>query len=186
MISISDFLEALTDKDLNNISRTTIAVDCELLDLKTQETKTLASAALQKPVITVEKHGEYVQLDFEFISALDSDLKLFWNTLEMYGKTSNDVNTDTTKTGLVATSSITMLPTTLEGKYFAIAVNPIFWALTSKDVGVNANIIRIMVSADNFNIYENINVDTNAIERAVDDEIAYQARMSADQNNTKI
>ena len=122
----------------------------------------------------------YVQVDFKFISALDNDLRLMWNTLELYGKTSNDININTEQTGLLAVCGITMIPMFYDGQYFCSAVNPLFWALTAEEVGKNANVIRVLFNAEDFQIFENLDIDTDQLKKEVRQEIAYENRMNAE------
>lgn len=179
MINLKEFLTAVCEKDTTGISLTAIVADCDTVNVKTGEEKQIISVTLQKPVISVERHGNYIQLDFTFISALDNDLKMFWTALELYGKTVSDVNPIAEQTGTVATGSITLVPTQFNGKYFAVAVNPIFWSLTCSEVGEAANVIRVLVEADSFEVYENKEIDMAAIKKEVDAEIAYENRMKA-------
>lgn len=182
MININDFLNAMCDKDNTGISLTAIVADCNVINLITGEEKQIISVTLQKPVISIERHGEYIQLDFSFISALDNDLKMLWTTLELYGKTVSDINTNSEKSGLVATGSLTLVPTQFNGKYFAVAVNPIFWALTSSEIGETANIIRVMVEASAFEVLENKEIDMKQLEKEINNELSYQTRMNEQQN----
>lgn len=188
MINLKDFLKAVCDKDQTGISLTAVVADCDTINLKTGEEKQIISVALQKPVISVERHGNYIQLDFNFISALDNDLKMLWTALELYGKTVNDINTETEDTGLVATGSITLVPIQLGGKYFAVAANPIFWSLTCPEAGETANVIRVIVEASAFEVFENKDIDLEKIEKDALNEISYENRMSAQmqEKNNKI
>lgn len=188
MIKLNEFLTAVCDKDNTGVSLTAIVADCDTINVKTGEEKQIISVTLQKPTISIERHGNYIQLDFNFISALDNDLKMFWTALELYGKTVSDVNTIAAETGIVATGSITLVPTQFNGKYFAVAVNPIFWALTCSEIGESANVIRVLVDADSFEIYENKEIDMAALEKEVNNEISYKNRMQAqmEEKNKKI
>ena len=180
MITTEEFLQKLCEKTANGLSNTSICIDCNVIDLATQDAKPITSVALQKPVVSVERHGLYVQVDFKFISALDNDLRLMWNTLELYGKTSNDININTEQTGLLAVCGITMIPMFYDGQYFCSAVNPLFWALTAEEVGKNANVIRVLFNAEDFQIFENLDIDTDQLKKEVRQEIAYENRMNAE------
>ncbi len=187
MIDLKEFLQHLSDTDTNHISTTSLALECSILDLRTDESKSLATVSMQKPVISIERHGEYIQLDFKFISPLDTDLKIFWNTLELYGKTCSDINVDTEDTGLYVTLSLALIPDFYEGKYFAAASEPVFWALTSENIEKSPNIIRVMLPLINFEVLENTSVDIEKITKEVKEEIAYEKRVSAQStlnNNT--
>ena len=179
MIDLKEFLEHLSDTDSNHMSTTTISVDCSLLNLEDEDSKTMATISMQKPVVSIERHGNFIQLDFQFISSLDTDLKIFWNTLELYGKTCNDINADTEDTGLYVTLNIALIPDFYEGKYFATATEPVFWALTAEDIEKTPNIIRVILPLINFEVLENTNVDIDEITKEVKEEIAYENRMNA-------
>lgn len=180
MITTEEFLQRLQEKTVNGLTNTSIAIDCNIINMKTGEAKALASIALQKPLVEVERHGVHIQIEFKFISALDNDLKLMWNTLELYGKTSNDINIATAETGMFAACAITMIPMHFDGRYFCTAINPIFWALTADEVGKNANVIRLIVNMEDFQILENLNIDVEEIKREARAEIAYEARTNAE------
>lgn len=190
MIDLKEFLEHLSDKDSNHMSTTAVSLNCAILDLQTNTDKTISSVSMQKPVILVERRGNYIQLDFKFVSPLDTDLKIFWNALELYGKTCNDINVDTEKTGLYITLSLSLIPDFYEGKYFAALSDPIFWALTSEDIEKSPNIIRMMVPLVNFEVLENVNVDIDQVTKEVKEEIAYEKRIAAQtaalNNNSQI
>lgn len=179
MVNMEEFLSNLCAKNQNGLSETSICIECNVIDLQTTESKPVVSVTLQKPVINVERHGVFIQLDYTFISALDTDLKLMWNALELYGKTSNDINVDTEKTGLFTSAGITMVPTQYSGKYFCTAINPIFWSLTANEIGSNANTIRILFNIEDFEVFENLNIDVEKIKKEVKEEIAYEARQMA-------
>lgn len=180
MITTEEFLEKLCEKTANGLTNTSVAIDCNIIDMRTGNAKPIASIALQKPLISVERHGTYIQIEYKFISALDNDLKLMWNTLELYGKTSNDINIAAEFTGLFASCGITMIPMYFDGQYFCSAVNPLFWALTAEEVGKNANVIRLIVNMEDFQIFENLDIDTEKLKREVRQELAYEARMNAE------
>lgn len=186
MISANEFMQALCDKDKNNLSMTAIAADCNITDLTTGETKQIVSTTMQKPVISIERHNQFIQIEFKFISALDNDLKLLWTTLELYGKTMNDINVDNNTLPRLASGTITFVPVQFNGKYFAVAVNPIFWSLTSPDTGESANLIRVLVEAENFEIFENRGVDMDKLDKEVASDLAYQARQAAEAQKNKI
>lgn len=186
MIPVTEFISALCDKDKNNISTTTIVVDCNITDLTTTETKQIVSTTLKKPIISIERHGQFLQIEFRFISSLDNDLKMLWTTLELYGKTMSDVNIENNAVPRIASGTITFLPSQFNGKYFAVAANPIFWALTSPDTGENANLVRVLVEADNFEIFENKGVDIDKIDKEIAADMAYEARQEAEAQKNKI
>lgn len=186
MITVTEFLSALCDKDANGISKTAIVADCNMTDLTTGNTKQIVSTVMQKPVISIERHGLFLQIDFKFISALDNDLKMLWTTLELYGKTMNDINTEESNVPRIASGTITFAPTQFEGRYFAVVANPVYWALTSPDVGESTNLIRVLVEADNFEIFENKNIDMNKLDKEISSDLAYEARQAAQQQKNKI
>lgn len=186
MIPVEDFMKALCDKDKNNISCTAIFADCNVTDLTTNETKQITSTTMQKPVISVQRHNEFVQIDFKFISSLDNDLKMLWNTLELYGKEIDSLNVEESTVPRLASGTITLVPTQFDGKYFAVIGDPIFWSLTCPDIGESANVIRVLVDAEHFQIFENKGIDMEALEKEIDSEIAYQARQEAEMQKNKI
>lgn len=179
MLNVDEFIKNLGNKNNAGLSETSVCVECTVLDLKTENDKPIVSVAFKKPIIRVERHYEFIQLEFSFISALDTDLKLMWNAIELYGKTADDINSKVEETMSFASCGITMMPACYNGEYYCTAVNPLFWSLTSTEVGEAANTIRILFDAEDLKIFKNLNMDLEAEEKKIKEEIAYQARMNA-------
>ncbi len=181
MITIEEFLKAASEVDeKTGFSRTSLVADCSTINLATKDEKQIVSVSMQKPVIKIERHGDFVQLDFTFKSALDNDIKMLWMALELYGKTVSDVNPSVAENNVIASGSITLIPAKYEGRYFAVAAMPIFWSLTSLEPNEMANTVRVLVETSSFQVFEANNLDMDAIKKEAEDEISYRRRMEAE------
>ena len=141
-----------------------------------EETNTIT---LNKPSIEIERHGKFIQIEICFVSSMDMDLRALWNNIEYYGRQCNDMAQDISSGETIPMCSLTIVPLSLEGKYHATALNPVFWALTSKKIGQNANIVRLLYNIDDLNFFENDTINVEDIEEQAKEEIIAENREKA-------
>lgn len=138
-----------------------------------KEPETIGEHPAYKPVLDMQKHGKFIQIDLEYPTSSDIDLKIMWNMLEKYGQELDEVNEDSES---IPMSALTIVPLVYEGCYYMIAINPIFWTLQPSQPGKEATVIRLLYEEENLNFYEasEEDIDIEGIEADVDRAILEQ------------
>ena len=124
------------------------------------------SRNIRNAEIKISPRKSIVQIDFKFKTALDPELRLFWNQLEEYG----DLITDSMDSDKQPVCLINFMPDRYIGRFVLTAINPIYWTLQPEVVGIDTlNIIRVIFPALNFEIseFEEDDVDFKKIESEV-------------------
>ena len=85
MANISEILNSITGKQPNsNLTKASTTINVGTYIQKTQENKTIMEQTVVKPIVEMERHGEYIVCDLQFVSAYDADLREMYNLIEMY------------------------------------------------------------------------------------------------------
>ena len=178
-MNIKQVLTDMCGLDDRRMTKSAITLENGIFNIKTNETEIVNDITLNKPSIEIETHIDLVQIDICFVSSMDNDLKILWNNVELYGKNMNDLDEEIRAKKLVPISSLTIVPSKYKGEYFAVATNPVYWALTSKKMGQNANVIRLLYRVNDLKFYKNDEINVDAIQQEARAEIIAENREKA-------
>ena len=138
-------------KDINDVPNGAINLTYEKINKDTKKSQNLRELSVNTPEIAIYKRMEFVQIDLIFASPLASDLKVFWNTFERFGRDFNKVNDETTNIPFL---SLTIIPVEERGKYYITCTNPVIWTLQPTSLGGSPNMLRILYRAEDMNFFE--------------------------------
>ncbi len=94
-----------------------------------------------KPIIQISNQvGGYVLVDLIFDSSEDIDLHIIYSYLDKFFDYTASTNDEETDFPLI---HFAFFPESLEGRYWALGLNPIFYALTPDDTRGEPRIIRL-------------------------------------------
>ena len=155
MAIINEILDSITGKQPNsNLTKASTTVNVGTYIEKTQENKTIMEQTIVKPIIEIERHGEYIICDLKFISAYDADLREIYNLIEMYGNNINNTVLEDYAIGEARIPTFVLMLTAINGIDNCITLSaPIFWALTSDKPGATPNMIRFLFHVDDVMFY---------------------------------
>lgn len=175
-----DFIQEASGMDINGESKCIVSVRHQRCDADGVLTEVEEEFISEKPVVQIFKQSgglacdAFVCVDFIFRSVEDRDLKIIYAYLDRFFSASNSVSDDGSDFPLF---SLTITPHSLEGKFFALGLNPIFYALTPEDSTGEPRIIRmVFVSQDDPDALPNF-----LFLRSADDVLA-DIQMQADEN----
>lgn len=169
-MNVNEIITSIKGFDSKGLANCSVSSTCELWNANTQAVKEVQSYAMRKPSVEIQRRGDYVQIDFEFISSLDSELKILWGALEEYGRLMSEVTESSIE---LPNYSIAILPHSGDENYYLMAVNPIFWTVQPKVPGMQTNIIRTVFNTFNFFVMEADALDFNEAEAEAKREIDY-------------
>lgn len=136
-------------------------LSAEAINPVTKNRRSLGTMSAHKPEIMLQRHGQDVQIDFYYVSPLDSVLRSQWLMLEKFGA---DLEALADSNKEMPVMSITIVPVEYGGKFYARAINPRFWALMPKRPGEDVNCIRIIFDALDVEFFSDENVDVREID----------------------
>jgi hypothetical protein len=148
-------------KDDSGMPKAAITVSSEMWSTISNASRSIAQQSSNKPTVQIYKHFEFVQIDLKFMSYVDNDLKVLWNTLEKYGTALNSIDGACKEVPFL---SLTIVPLIEQGSYYIICTNPVFWALQPERPGQYANTIRLYFRSEDMGFYESDDIDMNEIE----------------------
>lgn len=137
-------------KDENSIPKGAINLIYEKRNYETDNSQILREMSTNAPEVSIFRRLEFIQIDLTFGSALASDLKVFWNTFERFGR---DLNNLTEETKNLPFLSLTIIPIEENGRYYITCTNPILWTLQPSTVGGKTNMLRILYKAEDMNFF---------------------------------
>lgn len=125
--------------------------------------KQISVRHLRNAEFYMEVHGEFIQIDFKFKSAIDPELRALWTQLENYGKCLNDMNDASNPNEEIPMLVFNIVPNDLaDGQYLSF-LNPFFWVLQPDKLGSkDFSSIRLFAMAESFvinDIPEEVNVN---------------------------
>lgn len=185
---LNEIVNASCGINAQNKPKAAFALECSMWPVDVDENsnvtpRNIATRSSYKPIIEIEKHNEFIQIDLIFQSCLDGDLKLIWNLLEKYGDLLNEVSDESVE---VPTLISTITPVIYDGQYYIMCMSPLFWTLQPQKPGGQSNVIRLLFLEEDLNVFETdeINIDDidNEIERDTINKEATYAHMAAKEN----
>lgn len=144
-ISEYDLIQAISGTDEHGYGKCVISIQPQRCDADGNVVNTDSEYVTEKPVVKVFRQaGGYMLVDFMFDSVYDADLRNIYAILEDFFAATNSSADDDEDFPLMALS---IVPQSLNGEYFAIGFNPIFYALTPDDSTGEPRIIRLVFVA---------------------------------------
>lgn len=148
---IEMIVEKSCGKDADGIPKGALNLTYEKINKDTKKSQTLRELSINTPEVAIFKRMEFVQIDLIFASPLASDLKIFWNTFERFGRDFNNLNDETINIPFL---SLTIIPVEENGKYYITCTNPVLWTLQPSSLGGSPNMLRILYRAEDMNFFE--------------------------------
>ena len=173
MANISEILNSITGKQPNsNLTKASTTINVGTYIQKTQENKTIMEQTVVKPIVEMERHGEYIVCDLQFVSAYDADLREMYNLIEMYGNNINGSVLEDYPIGEARIPTFVLMLTAIDGIDNCITLtSPIFWALTSNKPGSTPSMIRLLFNVEDVMFYEGtVEIDQEKIEKEVNEQ----------------
>ena len=128
-----------------------------------------------KPIINIQKHYEFIQIDLCFASKVDNDMKVIWNHVEKFGQMLDNVNAETDDIPFL---TLTIVPIEEQGRYYITATNPIFWCLQPTKPGADSSVLRILFRTENVGFYETDEIDSYEVEANVQRSVVEHERVA--------
>mgnify|MGYP003304065129 CR=1 FL=1 len=166
-----DLIQAISGADTHGNGKCVVSIQPQRCDADGNIVNTDDEYITEKPVVHVFRQtGGFVLVDFVFDSVQDEDLRRMYALLEDFFAATNSSNDDDTDFPLLA---LTIVPNALNGEYFAVGFNPIFYALTPDDLTGQPNVVRLVfVSSEDDDEIPNfmfLQSDAEELESIMDD-----------------
>ena len=134
---------------------------------------TKCESVAQKPIVSITPVGDVSHITLLFPSPFDTDLKVFWSTIQLYEKEVDNTPTDANEFPLLM---VNIIPSEFNGNCYISAILPLYCALQAPTTGSQADTIGLFFESDNVSFYETDDVDGNKIQSEVDRELAEEER----------
>lgn len=145
VLSEYDLIQAMSGVDENGEGKCAIAITHQRCDSRGVVRDVDDEFVSEKPVVQVFKQpGGFLCVDLLFRSIEDKDLKIIYSYLDRFFAATNSASDDETDFPLL---SVVIVPREYGGKYWAIGLNPILYALTPEDSAGEPRIIRMTFMA---------------------------------------
>lgn len=149
--------------DVDGHPKAAVSVSLEILRIDNTR-RTLSQQAMYKPVITINRRMEFIEMVFAFPTAIDANLKVMFSNLEKYGRQLNDITELATEAPIL---SITVVPIVSLGCYYMVAINPVMWALQPSAVNGPINQLKVIFRCEDVGFYQADDMDMTKIEAEV-------------------
>lgn len=162
-------------KDASGHPKAAITLGIEMWTLKNNTSRNVATYSSNKPVIDIQKHYDFIQIDMQFASKIDNDLKVLWSHIERFGKTLDGINEGSRE---VPFFTLTIVPVEEQGGYYIVCTNPIFWCLQPAKPGMDANVLRMQFRSEDVGFFESDDIDMYEIEANVQRSLLERERVA--------
>lgn len=136
-----DLIQFISGSDENGMSKCTTSVQLLRQNAEGNLTNTEDEFVTTKPVIQISNQvGGFILVDLIFDSCEDIDLHIIYSYLKRFFHYTESTNDEETDFPLI---NFAFFPNSLEGKYWVLGLNPIFYALTPDDARGEPRIIRL-------------------------------------------
>ncbi len=136
-----DLIQAISGTDEFGHSKCSISINLERQDADGNLKKIDDEFVSEKPVVQVFKQaGGFVLVDFIFDDINDMDLHIIYSYLKKFFDSTQSVSDDDLDFPVL---SVAIVPNDLQGEYWVLGNNPIFYALTPDDEKGEPRIIRM-------------------------------------------
>lgn len=141
-----------------------IAIALDMVNPMTYQKQSLANQAIYKPVLEFKARMDFIEILFTFPTANDANLRVLYNHLEKYGQKVDELETTATNVPVFA---CTIVPIAAMGTAYMVAMQPVFWGLTSKQFGGQLNQLKVAFRAADVNFFTTDETDLTSIIAAV-------------------
>jgi hypothetical protein len=141
-----------------------VSIALDMVNPETYKKQSIASQAVYKPVVHINKRMEFIEIVLTFPTAIDTNLRVMHANLEKYGQKLNELDE---LSQMIPIMAITIVPITGLGCYYIVANNPVFWAVQSEKFGGPANQMKILIRCEDLNFFQTDEVDISEITAAV-------------------
>lgn len=149
-ITIKDILVAASGKK-DNRTKSSIGLFSEIWGADGSK-RTIYEIDLDKPVINISKHGDFVTIDLAFGTHLDADYRQCYHLLENFFAAENSEEDNAEEIPMLVLS---IVPHEYNGLYYCLAFNPIMWTIApSAPSEEYADTIRLVYASDDFTCYK--------------------------------
>lgn len=137
-----DLIQAMSGVDEDGHGKCVVSLQAQRQDADGNVKNTDDELVIEKPIVQVFKQaGGYVLVDFVFDSVDDIELKEMYSYIQRFFQASNSTDDDELDFPLLLVS---LVPEEYKGQYFAVGINPVFYALTPDDVKGEPTTIRLV------------------------------------------
>lgn len=141
-----------------------ITVSLDLVNPETYAKQTLATLAMYKPLVNINKRFDFIEILLTFPTAIDSQLKVLYAHLEKYGQKVNELTEAST---MIPLMSFTIVPIAGMGCYYVVGHNPVLWALQSEKVGAAPTQMKVIVRCEDVHFFQTDETNLADIHAAV-------------------
>ena len=166
-MTIKDIILAASGS-IDGNTKCAIGLFHEIWNVDTDETSTLQQINIEKPIVNIFKHANYTQVDLVFKSKFDADLRNIWDMLTRFCETENSIDDDTTELPVIVLS---IFPHELNGLYYILATNPIFYTLQPEDASGDPCVIRLVFDNDDFIVIKDNEEAINELKQEISNEL---------------
>lgn len=136
-----DLIQAISGRDEHGAGKCSIAIQPQHCNADGRVVDTDEEYVTDKPVVQMFKQaGDFILVDLIFDSINDIDLQRIYTLFQDYFASTNSANDISGDFPIIALS---VVPRALNGEYWTLGLNPIFYSLVPDDVTGKPNIIRL-------------------------------------------
>lgn len=140
-----DLIQAMSGVDEFGDGKCVVAIKLQRCDAEGHVVDIDEEFISEKPVVEIfQQPGGYVSVDLCFQSIEDVDLKVVFAYLDRFFSASNSASD---RDGSFPLMTVSFFPRALGGAFWAIGLNPVFYALTPEDSTGEPRIIRMVFVA---------------------------------------
>lgn len=150
-----------------------ISLSVDMVAINTFSKRTVAQQAMYRPLVYINRRMEFIEVELEFPTAVDSNLRVFLANLEKYGEL---LNKTTEVSPEIPFLSMVVFPLQSLGTYYMALNNPVLWALTAKNVGESNNLLKLVYRCEDVGFYQTDDIDIADVQAAIEREEAERQR----------
>lgn len=182
-MNIQDINVAACGLNEDGSSMSTISLAYKILNVDGSLLKTQNELFSDRANISFERVEGIIKVLLKFSSPLDYDLRILWNIINAYNSAAKKyIQTDIA----IPILSLTVVPKSLNGRFFISAISPMFCCLQANNLGAQVDTICLFFDAQSFEYYETDEIDEKQIQSEVDREKLEQERIEAIDEQKKI
>ena len=141
-----------------------ISLTLDMLNPFTVTKQTLAEQALYKPIVTINKRYEFVELILDFQKPNDPDMRVMLSHLNKYAEKMNE---ETIRSESVPVLMVTVVPIMSLGTYYAVFSHPVTWSISSPDMNTLPTQVKLLFKSQDLTFFQTDEVDLAAIESSI-------------------
>ena len=150
-VTVKDIIDSACGRDDEGFTRSSVSLFHESINADGEVVETIETVICDRPVITITKRYQYIFIDLEFSTHLDTDLSLMNDLLKNAFAASDSFDEDRDTFPLI---TLSIVPHEFGGAYYMICTDPAFWALTSQDPNGEISTLRLVFGEEDFYLME--------------------------------